>query len=283
MAKKMRIIDLHCYPNTQKWIDCQGPYVEALEKYWGRAWQAKTEEEVVAEFKEFGIEAMLVALDLTTTIETPPCDNNYVAGMRDRHDTIIQAWAAIEPALGEAAIEEAKHAINDLNMIGFHFHPIMQHIRVDDKSFYPLWDEITQLKAPVMIDVGMTGMGAGTPGGLGAKTRNAHPASIDALAADFPDLTIIMSHPGYPWIDETTAVALHKGNVFWEMSGWSPKYLPDSLKKDIRSRLKDKVMFGSDYPSIPYKRILSEWDHMGYSDDMLEKFFHRNAESILGL
>jgi hypothetical protein len=134
-----------------------------------------------------------------------------------------------------------------------------------------------------MIDVGMTGMGAGMPGGLGVKTRNAHPASIDALAADFPDLTIIMSHPGYPWIDETTAVALHKGNVFWEMSGWSPKYLPDSLKKDIRSRLKDKVMFGSDYPSIPYKRILSEWDQMGYSDDMLEKFFHRNAESILDL
>ena len=279
----MRIIDLHCYPNTQKWIDCQGPYVEALEKYWGRAWQAKTEEEVVAEFTEFDIEALLVALDLTTTIETPPCDNNYVAGMRDRHETIIQAWAAIEPALGQAAIDEAKHAINDLNMIGFHFHPIMQHIRVDDKSFYPLWDEITQLKVPVMIDVGMTGRGAGTPGGLGAKTRNAHPESIDALAADFPDLTIIMSHPGYPWIDETTAVALHKGNVFWEMSGWSPKYLPDSLKKDIRSRLKDKVMFGSDYPSIPYKRILSEWDQMGYSDDMLEKFFHRNAESILGL
>ena len=279
----MRIIDLHCYPNTQKWIDCQGPYVEALEKYWGRAWQAKTEEEVVAEFTEFDIEALLVALDLTTTIETPPCDNNYVAGMRDRHDSIIQAWAAIEPALGQAAIDEAKHAINDLNMIGFHFHPIMQHIRVDDKSFYPLWDEITQLKVPVMIDVGMTGMGAGTPGGLGAKTRNAHPESIDALAADFPDLTIIMSHPGYPWIDETTAVALHKGNVFWEMSGWSPKYLPDSLKRDIRSRLKDKVMFGSDYPSIPYKRILSEWDQMGYSDDMLEKFFHRNAESILDL
>ena len=279
----MRIIDLHCYPNTQKWIDCQGPYVEALEKYWGRAWQAKTEEEVVAEFTEFDIEALLVALDLTTTIETPPCDNNYVAGMRDRHETIIQAWAAIEPALGQAAIDEAKHAINYLNMIGFHFHPIMQHIRVDDKSFYPLWDEITQLKVPVMIDVGMTGMGAGTPGGLGAKTRNAHPESIDALAADFPDLTIIMSHPGYPWIDETTAVALHKGNVFWEMSGWSPKYLPDSLKKDIRSRLKDKVMFGSDYPSIPYKRIFSEWDQMGYSDDMLEKFFHRNAESILDL
>ena len=134
-----------------------------------------------------------------------------------------------------------------------------------------------------MIDVGMTGMGAGMPGGLGVKTRNAHPAYVDELAADFPKLTIIMAHPCSPWIDETTAVALHKGNVFWEMSGWAPKYLPDTLKKDIRSRLSDKVMFGSDYPSIAYERLFREWDEVGYTNAMLEKFFHRNAETVLGL
>ncbi len=279
----MRIIDLHCYPNTQKWIDCQGPYVHALAEYWGREWQAKAEEEVVADFRAFKIDALLVALDLTTTIETPPCDNDYVAGMRDRHDSIIQAWGALEPALGRAAIDEARHAVNDLNMIGFHFHPIMQHISVDDQSFYPLWEEISALSVPIMVDVGMTGMGAGLPGGLGAKTRHAHPATIDTLAADFPQLTIIMAHPGYPWIDETTAVALHKGNVFWEMSGWAPKYLPESLKRDIRGRLRDKVMFGSDYPSIPYERLFKEWNELNYSDEMLEKFFHGNAEHVLGL
>ena len=279
----MRIIDLHCYPNTQKWIDCQGPYVDALAHYWGREWQAKTEEQVVAEFQEFSVEALLVALDLSTTIETPPCDNDYVAGMRDRHDCIIQAWGALEPGLGEEAIDEARHAVNDLNMIGFHFHPIMQHIRVNDKRCYPLWEEISALGVPVMIDVGMTGMGAGMPGGLGAKTRDAHPAYIDELAADFPELTIIMAHPGSPWVDETTAVALHKGNVYWEMSGWAPKYLPDSLKKDIRSRLSDKVMFGSDYPSIAYERLFREWDEIGYSSSLLEKFFHKNAEDLLGL
>ncbi len=279
----MRIIDLHCYPHTQRRIDFQGPYFRALAEYWNRDWQAKKEEEVVAEFKEFEIDAVLVALDLTTTVNTPPCDNDYVAGMRDRHDCIIQAWGAVEPAMGQAAIDEAKHAINDLNMIGFHFHPIMQHLRVDDRRWYPFWEEITALKVPVMIDVGMTGMGAGIPGGLGANTRDAHPAAIDSLAADFPELTIIMAHPGYPWIDETTAVALHKGNVFWEMSGWAPKYLPDSLKKDIRSRLKDKVMFGSDYPSIPYKRVFKEWHEIGYSDAMLEKFFHGNAATVLSL
>jgi predicted TIM-barrel fold metal-dependent hydrolase len=279
----MRIIDLHCYPGTQKWIDCQGPYVDALGKYWNRTWAAKAEEEVIAEFKAFSIDALLVALDLSTTIETPPCDNDYVAAMRDRHDNIIQAWGAVEPMLGQAAIDQARHAVTDLNMIGFHFHPIMQHISVDERRFYPLWEELTTLKAAVMIDVGTTGMGAGMPGGMGAKIRHAHPSAVDALAADFPELTIIMAHPGYPWIEETTAVALHKGNVYWEMSGWAPKYLPKSLIRDMRGRLKDKVMFGSDYPSMPYERIFREWSEVGFSAEMTEQFFHANAERVLGL
>ena len=109
-------------------------------------------------------------------------------------------------------------------MLGFHFHPIMGHFAVNDTRLYPLFETINALKVPVMIDVGTTGMGAGIPGGMGAKIRHAHPAAIDELAADFPDLTIIAAHPGWPWVDEMTAVALHKGNVFWEMSGWAPAF-----------------------------------------------------------
>jgi uncharacterized protein len=279
----MRKIDLHAYPGTKEWIDCQGPYVEPLAAYWKREWKAKPEAEVVAEFEAAGVEPCLVALDLSTTIATPPCSNDYVAGFRDRHSRIVQAWAGLEPAKGVAAIDEARHAIRDLKMLGFHFHPIMQHISVDEQRFYPLFEEIADLGVPVMVDVGMTGMGAGMPGGMGAKTRHAHPASIDALAADFPSLTIVMAHPGYPWIDETTAVALHKGNVYWELSGWAPKYLPPSIVRDMGGRLQDKVMFGSDYPSIAYKRLSKEWEELGLPDAVMEKFYHANAERVLGL
>ena len=108
----MRIIDLHCYPNTQAWIDCQGPYVKALAEYWGREWVAKEEDEVIQEFTDAGVEAVLVALDLETTIATPPCSNEYVEAMWKRHpDRIIQAWGAVDPFKGEIAIQEAKHAI----------------------------------------------------------------------------------------------------------------------------------------------------------------------------
>lgn len=279
----MRIIDLHCYPSTQEWIDCQGPYVEALAKYWKRDWSAKTEEQVVGEFTEFGVEAVLVALDLETTIGTPPCGNDYVHAMWKRNEgRIIQCWGTVDP-FKDTAIEEAKHAIEDLGLMGFHFHPIMQHFAVNERQFYPLFETINALKVPIMVDVGTTGMGAGMPGGMGAKIRHAHPSSIDELAADFPDLNIICAHPGWPWIDEMTAVALHKGNVYWEMSGWAPKYLPDDIKRDIRGRLKDKVMFGSDYPSMPYERLFREWGEIGYTDEILEKFYHKNAEELLGL
>jgi predicted TIM-barrel fold metal-dependent hydrolase len=126
-------------------------------------------------------------------------------------------------------------------------------------------------------------MGAGLPGGLGSQLSDASPMAVDRLAANFPDLTIIASHPGWPWVEEMTAVALHKGNVFWELSGWAPKYFPDSLQRDIRSRLRDKIMFGSDHPSMPYPRILQEWQQLGYTDAVLEQVFHGNAERVLGL
>src|SRR3989338_8782644 len=280
----MRRIDLHCYPSTQPWLTAQGPYVDALATYWNRPWTAKSEAEVIEEFAAAGVEAVLVAFDIETASGTPPCTNEYVAGMRDRHaGRVLQAWAAVDPFKGAVAIRQATTAIRELRMLGFHFHPIMGRFAVDDRRFYPLWEAIAGLGAPVMIDVGTTGMGAGLPGGLGAKVRHAHPLALDELAADFPTLTIVAANPGWPWVDEMTAVALHKGNVCWELSGWAPKYFPEGLKRDIKGRLQDKIMFGSDYPSIPYARLLREWDELGLPPAVSEKVFHANAERVLGL
>ncbi len=280
----MKIIDLHCYPNTEPWIASQGPYVEALAKYWNRPWTAKSQEQVVQEFRDAGVQVLLVAFDIETVTGAPPCSNDYVAKMRDdNRGVILQGWAAVDPFKGAAAIEEAKRAMGQLGMIGFHFHPIMGRFSVDDRRLYPLWETINELRAPVMIDVGTTGMGAGLPGGLGSVIRHAHPAAVDQLAADFPDLNIVAAHPAWPWTDEMIAVALHKGNVSWELSGWAPKYFPDALKRDIKGRLKDKIMFGSDYPSISYERLFREWSELGYPDAVMEKIFHGNAERILGL
>jgi predicted TIM-barrel fold metal-dependent hydrolase len=204
--------------------------------------------------------------------------------MRDRHPgAFAGAWGTVDPLRGEQAIEQARQAVTEHRVLGFHFHPIMGRYSVDDPRFRPLFGALTELGVPVLVDVGTTGMGAGMPGGSGVLLRHAHPQAIDALAAAFPGLTVIAAHPGWPWVEEMTAVALHKGNVYWELSGWAPKHFPPGLQTDVRGRLQDKIMFGTDYPSLPLDRLLREWDELGFSDEIMHKVFHANAERVLPL
>lgn len=279
----MRRLDLHFYPGTPEWVRSQGPFAEALSEYWKRPWVGESEDEVVAKARDAGIQAVLVAFDIEGIHGAPPCSNTYVAQMRDRHpDVFVGAWGAVDPFKPDALDEVARAAAED-RVLGMHFHPIMGRYRVDSDELRPTFALMSDLGLTAMIDVGTTGMGAGLRGGLGSIIEHAHPLAVDRLAAEFPELTIIAAHPGWPWVDEMTAVALHKGNVFWELSGWAPKYFTPQLKVDIRSRLQDKIMFGSDHPSLPFDRILREWDELGYSQEIMDKVFHGNAERVLGI
>src|SRR4051794_18923923 len=183
----MRRIDVHCYPGTQEWVASQGPFADALAAYWNKPWVGRSEGEVVADILGAGIEAVLVAFDIEHLTGAPPCSNQQVAAMRDRHpDAFIGAWGSVDPLKGDRAVAEAERAAKEDLVLGFHFHPIMGHFRVDDPRHRPLFECIADLGLPVMIDVGTTGMGAGLPGGLGAKLTDAHPLAIDNLAADLP-------------------------------------------------------------------------------------------------
>ena len=82
---------------------------------------------------------------------------------------------------------------------------------------------------PALFHTGQTGIGAGLPGGRGIKLRYSAPMLLDDVAADFPDLTIVMAHPSVPWQDEAISIATHKANVYIDLSGWSPKYFPPQL------------------------------------------------------
>ncbi|MCT2086866.1 amidohydrolase family protein [Microbacterium enclense] len=280
----MRRLDLHFYPGTPTWVRSQGPFAKALAEYWNKPWDGRPESDVVADARAAGLQAVLVAFDIESIHGAPPMTNQEVAAMRDRHpDVFVGAWGAVDPFKGEDALREVERAVREDGILGLHFHPIMGRYRVDSDELQPLFALMRDLGLVAMVDVGTTGMGAGLPGGLGSLIENAHPLAIDRLAAEFPELTIIASHPGWPWVDEMTAVALHKGNVFWELSGWAPKYFSPQLKVDIRARLQDKIMFGSDHPSIPFDRLLREWDELGYSDTVMNKVFHENAERVLGI
>jgi hypothetical protein len=69
---------------------------------------------------------------------------------------------------------------------------------------------------------------------------------------------VILAHPSVPWQAEAISMATHKANVYIDLSGWRPKYFPPELVHAAARHLRDKVMFGSDYPLITPERWMAD-------------------------
>jgi hypothetical protein len=120
-------------------------------------------------------------------------------------------------------------------------------------------------------------------GGGGVRLKYGAPLPIDDVAVDFPDLPIVLAHPSFPWQDEALSICTHKPNVFIDLSGWSPKYFPSNLIQYANTLLKDKVLFGSDYPLITPDKWLEEFAKLDIRDGVRERILKTNAVRLLGL
>jgi predicted TIM-barrel fold metal-dependent hydrolase len=106
---------------------------------------------------------------------------------------------------------------------------------------------------------------------------------IDDVAADHPNLTIVLAHPSVPWQDSAISIATHKANVYIDLSGWSPKYFPAQLVKAAGGRLRHKVLFGSDFPVITPDRWLADFETLEIKPEVRQLILKQNAIELLGL
>lgn len=285
----MRAIDVHAHLSTGDYTyeaRFGKEVADMIQKYYRVEEKIRTDKEMAQEFIDLDVKALIIGWGAeANTGYTLPGANDHAAQMvKDYPDAFLGAWAMIDPWRGKAAIKELERCVRDLGMIGIKFQSIVQGFYPNDRRFYPLYEKCVELKIPASFHTGTTGAGAGSPGGGGYKLKYTRPIpNIDDVAADFPDLTIIMIHPSWPWIEEQIAILLHKANVYADLSGWAPKYFAENLKREVNGRLQDKFMYGSDYPEVPPKRWLDEFEAGGYKPEVIEKVFYKNAQRILGV
>jgi predicted TIM-barrel fold metal-dependent hydrolase len=281
----MRAIDVHCHPSTKEHHTASGVYMAELEKMLGRKLEPKTEEEMADDFRRDDVVAMIIASDSQSETGQGIITNDWVAGLTQRHpDVFLPGWAVVDPWKGKMALAELERAFTKLGLTGAKWMPIVQGFYPHEARFYPIWDLCQSLGAPVLIHCGMTALGSGMPGGAGLKLDYARPMpAIDNIAADFPKLTIVMAHPAWPWTEEAIAILLHKPNVFMDVSGWRPKYIPEVLKYEMNRRLQDKILYGSDYPGWSPGQCLDELEMIGLRPGVAEKIFVKNALRVLKL
>lgn len=254
----------------------------ATEKYFKSAEdQNPTVDDVAEHYRERNMAAVVFTVDATSATGHRANSVEEIAAGAARHNDVLIPFGSVDPLQGRAAVKRLRHLIDEFGIRGVKFHPSMQGFEPNNHAFYPLYEEITEAQIPALFHTGQTGIGAGLPGGHGIKLRYSDPMLLDDVAADFPDLTIVMAHPAVPWVDAQISIATHKSNVFIDLSGWSPKYFPPQLVKAVNGMLRDKVLFGSDFPVIQVDRWMKDFAELDIKPEVMPKILKDNALKVL--
>jgi predicted TIM-barrel fold metal-dependent hydrolase len=278
------IIDTHCHQPTEEFLhDAGGLMMEDAAETFGTSIETDTYDSLIEEYHEVGIgKTVLLGWDAETNTGNPPVPNDYVAEVRDEYDDFFVGFASVDP-LKDDCVQEAERAVEDLGLSGFKFQQIAQGFDPSDPEHEDLWATIEDLGVPVVFHGGNSTLGAGAPGGRGLKIKHGNPMLIDDVAAEFPDLRILIAHPAFPWEKEQLAICQQKGNVYMDLSGWMPRYIDDQVLHYAKSLLKDKVMFGTDYPMIEPAPWLEQFEELDFPEEVQRKILWENAEEFLEL
>ena len=234
-------------------------YVEAAEAYFRSPVQRLSLAELAARYQALNVKAVLLAWDAETATGRPRVPNETVAAACAEFPDSFTGLGSVDPHKGAAAVAEVAN-IAALGLRGVKFHPSLQAFAPDDPAYWPIFAACAEHGLLALFHTGTSGIGARQPGGQGIRIDYAHPLKLDPVAAAHPGLTVVAAHFGWPWQLDLIAVALHKTNVYIDISGWSPKRIPPEVIRELTGRLSDQFVWGSDFPFLTPERCLAELD-----------------------
>jgi predicted TIM-barrel fold metal-dependent hydrolase len=283
---KIRAIDVHVHAE----VSCHDPedpvmgqFFDAASAYFKAPRERPKMPEIVEIYRDLGITFFLFTVDCESGIGARRVSNYEVAEFAAKHDDICIPFASIDPHKGKLGAREARDLIENYGVRGFKFHHIMQNIDPGDRVGWPIYEVIAEHRLPAIFHTGHSGMGTGMRGGGGVRLKYGQPILVDDVAVDFPDMKIILAHPSWPWVDESLSMALHKDNVFIDLSGWSPRYFQPQIIRYANAQLSGKMLFGSDFPLIHPDKWIDAAKQVGFREEVLPAIMKDNAARLLGL
>ena len=239
-------------------------------------------EAMLEQMDEAGIErGFLVAAKsgrpgLPGSYHMPP---EVVADAVKQYPDRFYGLVGIDPYQGMTGVRAMEHAVKELGFIGAHLYPHWFELAPNHAKYYPYYAKCIELDIPVQMQVGQSLIYA-----KDQPCRSVgRPIYLDDIACDLPELKLIGTHVGIPWTDEMIAMAWKHENVYICTDAHSPKYWPESLVKYINSYGQDKVIFGSDFPVLRFKRTVDEIDALNLKPQVRKKFLHDNVKRVYGI
>jgi hypothetical protein len=275
-------VHTHAWKSALRVDDALTESQQAMGRYFRYQPQHQTVPEMAAMYRKLKMAFVVFTVDAEKGASRA-ITNEEIAELARKESDVAIPFASINPHRGEEGVRQAQRLIKDFGVKGFKFHPTVQEFFPNDRLAYPLYEAIAEARLPALFHTGQTGVGAGTRGGGGIRLKYSNPLYLDDVAVDFPDMPIILAHPSFPWQEEALSVATHKPQVYIDLSGWSPKYFPPILVQYANTLLKDKVLFGSDYPVMSPERWMADFEKIAIKPEVRPLILKENAARLLKL
>ena len=104
---------------------------------------------------------------------------------------------------------------------------------------------------------------------------------MEEAAHDFPEATFIMSHGGYPFVQEAIFVCQRNANVYMDISEYENAPMLDFYLQAMKNTISDKVIFASAHPFVELKDALDTYAKFDFTDEVRKKIMAENAKKIL--
>ncbi|NIA20817.1 MAG: amidohydrolase family protein [Anaerolineaceae bacterium] len=205
-------------------------------------------------------------------------------GLRGKHQVGI---VGIDPA-DETWPERLAEAVDEWGFRGVTVCPPCQDVHPTDSRALELFAVCQQRKLPVIVDCPAQWRAP-------AVMAYARPDLLDGVARELPDLKLLVTALGYPYLDETLVLLEKFPNVYADTAHLAsrPLALSRALSRANEAGLIDKVLFGSGFPFARPRQAMAMLYHQCAPQrvpaeyllprEVIERLVHRDALSLLGI
>ena len=252
-------IDVHVHPWTRTFMRKNGPIMKACDFFkLDISMLPGSTGQLLEEMHDAGVERAVILGQDTHATKNPSFKNytirnDELAKMASRSKDRLVPFAGVDPNAGAGAVRELRRAVKQLGMKGLKVHSSANSVYLNDRRLmFPIYEFCQEASVPILFHTGTTGLGD-------CEIKYSKTELVDEVCQAFPDLKVVMAHFGWPWPDVAIAIALRNPNVFIDVSGWKPKYIPPSVMPHLNGILQERFLFGTDYPMLRHEEWMADF------------------------
>ena len=269
----MGAIDVWAQITTERMA--KRPWMETLSRWTGReAMAAETVERTLSEMDAAGVDITL--LSAWHGPEGNLISNAEVAEAISKAPDRLRGLATVDLERPMEAVREIRRWVDGKTFVGVRVVPWLWGLPPNHRLYYPVYVACIEAGVPFCTQIGHTG-----------PLRRSEPGRpvpyLEEVMLEFPELTVVGGHVGFPWLDELVTMTVKFQNFYVDTSAYVLRRLPPDFVRWMKGVGAGRAMFGTNWPMLTPSNCLKGLSELGLTPEQEHGFLEGTARRVFNL